>query len=508
MISKPLVLAPPRPPPAPVTYGNLAITLPDQACRENSAADYSCPAGSLPQPSPSKPHPAERGNRSHARVASKPALTQVDPTSESSRSSSTPREMAVRRADSLAVNLRAALLSITIPLSRVAHAMVREKIWFSCGFARAEDFARERLGRSRRWLGDLAALNRAMESLPSLVSALTGADGGCPLGRIAAIQIGRIASPHSVAAWIDLARRSTVRDLRVAIAQARAAGADSPLSGHPQSDIDPSIEVDLSSEGNSPQVTRPFDRDTRVNGNRAGGTPPGVDLSASTDDLTERSLVRVPVPQAIRAAFDEALELYRAVEGSEASLTSFAEALVAECSSGEVPRETPPDTDRAPLTPGPSLALIETALARSTAGWSHLPSTSGLSPALALAEDSLASLQAVSRRAGTGESADLLAQMRSLVSLENEIEVRLGRLLAEMAEDGALVTASLCRHRALRRGAPWDVPHHRRGSRPGISSPASIFPPARFLRKRPPQPRRRIDCRPHPRPVPRRDPKR
>ena len=44
---------------------------------------------------------------------------------------------------------------LVVPLARAAGLFVRRSGWFDCGFARSSDFARERLGRSGRWLHDL-----------------------------------------------------------------------------------------------------------------------------------------------------------------------------------------------------------------------------------------------------------------------------------------------------------------------------------------------------------------
>ncbi|MGD8377775.1 MAG: hypothetical protein PVF68_16715, partial [Acidobacteriota bacterium] len=101
--------------------------------------------------------------------------------------------------------------------------------WSAFGHARLEDHARERFGRSGRWARELAALGRAVGSLPPLVDALTGDDGGPPLGRVASRRIGSIASAESVAAWVARARSRTVRELREEIAAARAAGSVWPL---------------------------------------------------------------------------------------------------------------------------------------------------------------------------------------------------------------------------------------------------------------------------------------
>ncbi len=151
------------------------------------------------------------------------------------------------------------------------------------------------------------------------------------------------------------------------------------------------------------------------------------------DDLANRALVRILAPAPVIAAFDEAVDLYRAVEGTEATITSFVEALVADALAGGHPL----DIDQVPLKRGPDRALAESALARSTGNWRHLPASSTASWALALAGTSLARLEEVAREAGTGGPADLDRQIRTLISLEEEMECRLGRLLAEMGERGA-----------------------------------------------------------------------
>src|SRR5204863_3986334 len=75
---------------------------------------------------------------------------------------------------------------------------------------------------------------------------------------------------------------------------------------------------------------------------------PGAELGgadAPDDDPADRSLVRIPVPAPLVAAFDEAVDLYRAVEGAQASVTSFIEALVAESLAGAtVAPESPADS--------------------------------------------------------------------------------------------------------------------------------------------------------------------
>ena len=316
------------------------------------------------------------------------------------------------------------------------------------GFARLGDHARERFGRSGRWLRDLAALGDALSSLPGLATALAGGDGAPPLGRAAALLIGRAASLASLAAWIARARSVSVRELRDAVRRARAAGSAWP----------PGADPDGGGVDESP--TRPAESDAAARGD--------LDSDAPGDDPADRSLVRIPVPAPLVAAFDEGVDLYRAVEGTQASVTSFVEALVAEALAGASLPEPPesfavgslpeppddsasdparPDStpsafffgdfDRTALRRGPDITRVEAAFARATENWNHLPRSSPGSWALHLAGAGLARLDDLSRTAGSGGPADLDAQIRELLALEDDLERRLGRLLAEMAERGA-----------------------------------------------------------------------
>src|ERR1044071_9050247 len=103
---------------------------------------------------------------------------------------------------------------VSLPLARAAEAFVRLEGWRPFGYARLADHARERFGRSGRGARDLACLGRGLGSLPSLADALRGGAEGRPIGRVAALLISKVASPGSAGAWVALARRMTVRELR------------------------------------------------------------------------------------------------------------------------------------------------------------------------------------------------------------------------------------------------------------------------------------------------------
>jgi hypothetical protein len=303
------------------------------------------------------------------------------------------------------MSLRAGLDRIAIPLARAAVAFVQRQAWTDFGFARLEDHARERFGRSGRWVKDCASLGSALKSLPHLADALAGDDGGRPIGRVAALLVARVASADSLAAWVALARRVPIRALRESVRASRAAGSDGPLD----------------SEARAGDDTQP------------SADSPESPLDDGLDDLSERVLVRILVPAPLLAAFDEVVDLYRCVEGREVSVTSFVEALVGEaCSAG-----LPPDADCQPMKVSPDSAVVEAALARSTDNWSLLPATSPASWSLALAGVSLARLRDVERVAGTGGAAELDGQIRALLALEEELVARLAKVLSDMSERGA-----------------------------------------------------------------------
>ncbi|HET9482075.1 MAG TPA: hypothetical protein VFP98_09995 [Candidatus Polarisedimenticolia bacterium] len=318
------------------------------------------------------------------------------------------RHHEVLQADRLAIGLAAALHQVTPALARSMAVFVRKKMWFEFGFARLEDCARERFGRSGRWARDLAILGEAFDRMPALAAALTGEAGSAgrtprpPLGKLKALALARVATPESLPAWLDVARESTIRTLRAQAREAVKAGSVWP-------------------PGLDPQATP-----------AAGSQPPDV----SDDELR---LVRYMVPAPVLAAFEETLELYRAVVGSQASVTSFVEALVGEELSGACPpdveAEVPQaaDFDSRPLGGSMSRSVVEEALARSTGNWGHLPAPDAGAWAMALAGSSLARLEALSREAGRGGPAGIDAQIRELVGISNQLRCRLGRLLSEMS---------------------------------------------------------------------------
>jgi len=205
--------------------------------------------------------------------------------------------LTVLSGDRLLCRLAALRDSIAVPMARVAFAITKREAWTACGYKSAHDFARERLDRDQRWLQDLVRLHETLEVHPAVAAALCGIDGGPPLGQVAAIQIGRVATDSDVGAWIERARHIPFAELRAEVARHLARGA-----GQTSSDVRPD----------------PVD----------SGSP-------SLEDVLDepRVPVRQMVPPDIKIAFDDALELYRAVAGLEAGPTAFVEALGAELTS-------------------------------------------------------------------------------------------------------------------------------------------------------------------------------
>jgi len=193
----------------------------------------------------------------------------------------------VRDGDRLLGRLAALRSVLVLPLCRAASLVLRHEAWRSYGHLSRGDFARERLQRDGRWLGDLVRLHRTLEELPELGPALCGADGGRPLGQVAALQIGRVARREDVRAWLERARRVSFGELRSLVRAARG------VSG------------------------------------ALGGSVGGVE----EDEDEPRVVVRQLLPPDVKWMFESAFDLYRTVEGGEASRTSFVQALVGEATS-------------------------------------------------------------------------------------------------------------------------------------------------------------------------------
>ena len=314
-------------------------------------------------------------------------------------------------------------------LARAAAAFVGLRAWQLFGFARLDDHARERFGRSGRWLRDLATLGEGLSRSAQLSAALTGSDGRRPLGRVAATLIARAlagtTSRHSdragdpdVEEWIDAARRLSVRELRAVLRDARA-GSD---IGRPPA----------SASGESALQDLPGGSGSGFAGSGDASDSTSHCPEAGDDPDSDRVLVRLPVPLAILAAFDEALDLHRAVEGRSATITDFVEALVGEAHASGLAVETAGLV--ADLVSGASDAQIEAALRRATSAWAALPPPAAAPPPTTTPTSSLLRFRELEATAGHGDAVELDRQIRALVAIENDLEARLGEVLAALAE--------------------------------------------------------------------------
>lgn len=108
-------------------------------------------------------------------------------------------------------------------LAGAAQRLTAIEAWKPLCFTHVNDFACERLDHSGSWLRQLARLGRTCQEMPALTDAITGADGGKPLGRAAAYEICRVARADTVADWIQRARQGTIRELKEAIRRAQDA---------------------------------------------------------------------------------------------------------------------------------------------------------------------------------------------------------------------------------------------------------------------------------------------
>jgi hypothetical protein len=202
---------------------------------------------------------------------------------------------------------------LILPLAAAANGLIQRRGWINFGYSGCGDFTQECLGRTSRWLRDLAALD---DCLPALRLALTGDDGGPPLGRCAALGIARTAQVENIDAWIELARTTTAREFREALREARR------RNGHRVRRDEPSKNIELRTTfETSDDIQASID---------PGHEAPGTELDPDADDFAESIRWGIWLPRAARAAFQEAHRFHSVLAGKETGLAAFIEALVAE----------------------------------------------------------------------------------------------------------------------------------------------------------------------------------
>jgi len=112
-----------------------------------------------------------------------------------------------------------ALARHELELSELVLRLHRAGGWRKLGYATETQYARERLGLSRSSFVARRALALRLERLPGVAAAL----GAAHIGVEAALQLVRVATPSTEAAWIDRARRRTIKHLREEVAAALVA---------------------------------------------------------------------------------------------------------------------------------------------------------------------------------------------------------------------------------------------------------------------------------------------
>ena len=106
-----------------------------------------------------------------------------------------------------------------LELSRLVVQFHRADGWRRLGYASETQYARERLGMSRSSLVARRALAQRLEQLPRVAEAL----GAGQIGVEAAIQIVRVATSNTEAAWVERAQKRTIKHLREEVVAALTA---------------------------------------------------------------------------------------------------------------------------------------------------------------------------------------------------------------------------------------------------------------------------------------------
>ena len=109
-----------------------------------------------------------------------------------------------------------ALARHELELSRLVLRVHRADGWRQLGYATEGQYALERLGLSRSSFAARRALALRLERLPTVAAEL----GAARIGVEAALQVVRIATPNTEAAWVERAVRRTIKHLREEVAAA------------------------------------------------------------------------------------------------------------------------------------------------------------------------------------------------------------------------------------------------------------------------------------------------
>lgn len=173
--------------------------------------------------------------------------------------------------------LAAALAAHELELSLLVLRFHRANGWRRLGYATETQYARERLGLSRSSLMARRMLALRLEKLPGVAAAL----GAAQIGVEAALQLVRVATAKTEAAWIERARRRTIKHLREEVAAALTAVR---LAG--ESDCPPPDDTDMAAF----QALEQAVVSGRFGQSQSASDGPGVSASQSTSsprDLSE-----------------------------------------------------------------------------------------------------------------------------------------------------------------------------------------------------------------------------
>ncbi len=314
--------------------------------------------------------------------------------------------------DAHALALRDLLNEIVRPLGSAAHSLLESEGWKLFGAVRLDDYARERLRRSGRWLRDLAALEKGLRAWPRLAAAFDGTDGGTRLGQVASIAISRIANPVTIEAWIERARSVTYDTFKEDLREARA-------KRH---------------RGTEAELGCPLTERERWQGMQKNGVYASRDrqgrVVGELKDPDAPCIFNARVTAPVVAAFQEGLELHRAASGQEASAASYVEALIAEHRAGPL---ADVNADQSAIVKAIRRHVSEEehrVRAEAAARWSRKTAPiqtdkPEVAEARALVERALSLLGRECEGGSVGQD----ARLQELAALEGELLRSLGRLL-------------------------------------------------------------------------------
>jgi len=270
-------------------------------------------------------------------------------------------------------------------LATVAARLVERRGWERLGFARLDDYARERVGHSGRSLYDLARGHRKLKQLPRLRRALLSGELTWTKVRLAA----RVATAQDEEAWARVALGSSADTLE--------------------------------------KLVRQVDRGSLEAGGALGAGAPRVDPEST--EPRERFWPGRCTPT-VHAKWFRTRRAANRVAGQTCPPSVALEMVVAEVLSlvpledtGEANAESPSDSSAhvVPAWPPPSPSGAASRLCRSQSAEAELP----------------VRVAALLAGLDQADAAELDRRLRALVALEQQLDARIGALLAEVARSRA-----------------------------------------------------------------------